>query len=141
MLATAYQTLLHYALKTWNGSSESRLEAAELVAFIQSVLALLPSTSSASAERSRNLVLFGELFIDVVWAIDSELDEVILDAKSAIAHKNSEEGKDKVTAEVAEKAEELQKAADGDKGTLAELMKMLLVRIFLRNHVSYSHYM
>ena len=46
--------------------------------------ARLRSSSSTSATKSSNLALFGEIVVDMVWSIDTELEEIQADAKVAI---------------------------------------------------------
>jgi THO complex subunit 2 len=88
VLTTAYHTLLCSTLRTW--SFKDSLTADAFLAFVQSVLDGLPSSSSTSATNSSNSVLFGEIVVDMVWSIDAELEEIQADAKVAIA--NSEQG-------------------------------------------------
>jgi len=82
VLTTAYHTLLCSTLSTW--SFQDTLTADAFVAFVQSVLDGLPSSSSTSATKSSNLALFGEIAVDMVWSIDTELEEIQADAKVAI---------------------------------------------------------
>lgn len=84
VLTTAYHTLLSSALRTW--SSKDALSADGFVAFVRSVLDALPSSSSTPGPDSSNTSLFGEILVDMVWSIDAELDEVLADAKVAIAN-------------------------------------------------------
>ncbi|KAH8118538.1 transcription factor/nuclear export subunit protein 2-domain-containing protein [Phellopilus nigrolimitatus] len=128
VLATAYQTLLHAVLQTWNAVSKAPFGAETLVGFVQSVLANLPSTSSVSAERSHNLVLFGELLVDLIWAVDSELDEIIADARIATSSGagSSENEKMKETAEGKANADQAKKTAESDKETVADFLRRLL---------------
>ena len=88
VLTTAYHTLLCSTLSTW--SFKDTLSADTFLAFVQSVLDGLPSSSSASASKSSNAALFGEMIVDMVWSIDAELEEIQADAKVAIA--NMEQG-------------------------------------------------
>ncbi|THH08122.1 hypothetical protein EW145_g2921 [Phellinidium pouzarii] len=129
VLATAYQTLLHAMLQTWTSPSYAWLNSETFVNFVEEVLLNLPSSSSASVERSRNLVLFGELLVDLIWAIDAELDEIVADARIVFGSSGSvnveENVKDSVQAKT--KAETAKKMAESDKETLAELVKKLLV--------------
>jgi THO complex subunit 2 len=93
VLTTAYHTLLCSTLSTW--SPEHPLTADAFLAFVQSVLDGLPSSSSTSSSDSSNTALFGEIVVDMVWSIDAELDEILADAKVAIANveQGSESGK------------------------------------------------
>ncbi|OCB90862.1 hypothetical protein A7U60_g1886 [Sanghuangporus baumii] len=126
VLATAYQSLLHAVLRIWSPESKPRLAPEDLVAFIHSVFAELPSSSSPSTERSRNLVSFGELLVDNIWAIDGELDEIISDAKGVVASRSSEAGKERGNSDEVAKASEMQKTAESDKDMLSQLLKLLL---------------
>ena len=87
MLTTAYHTLLCSTLRTW--SPIDTLTADTFLAFLQSVLDGLPS-SSTSSTNSSNVALFGEIVVDMVWSIDAELDEILADTKVALA--NVEQG-------------------------------------------------
>lgn len=138
MLASAYQTLLHTTLRTWSSQSKTRLDALEFVSFIQSTLNELPSSSSVSTERPRHLVLFGELLVDLIWSLDGDLDEVIADAKAASSNHAGEDPNERDGRDSAVKAEAARKVAETDKETLAELLKMLLVRVLSQcsNHLA-----
>ena len=125
MLATVYQSLLHAVLRVWSPGSKPHLSPEDLISFIQSVFAELPSSSSPSTERSRSVVLFGELLVDNIWAIDGELDEIISDAKGVAA--NGASNADKETSSEAKKAAGVQKTAESDKQTLSSLVKLLRV--------------
>ena len=78
-------------------------------------------------ERSRHIILFGELLVDNIWAIDSELDEIIADAKAVISGQGAEDEKGQGEAKDTPKAAEAQKVGEGDKATLSQLLKLLLV--------------
>lgn len=84
----------------------------------------LPSTSTAGPERPYELVRFGELFVDLIWAIDGELDDVIADMKGLLDKKGD------AAQSSSEKAQDAQKVAETDKATLALLVRRLLVRVF-----------
>jgi len=83
VLTTAYHTLLCSTLTTWSPSGA--LTPDTFVAFVQSVLDGLPSSSSTSAASS-NAVMFGEMVVDMVWSIDVELEEIQFDAKAAMVN-------------------------------------------------------
>ena len=131
-LATAYQALVHSALQRFSTSFAIQLDADTLVTFVKSVSDALPSTSTAGSERPHELMRFGELLVDLIWAIDSELDEVITDVKGFIANdkKAQEEGVQR-SGEKVQAAESGQKIAETDKGTLALVIRKLVVRIFV----------
>lgn len=73
--------------------------------------------------------LFGELLVDLIWVIDGELDEVISDAKSALADNTLKDRE--VNAK--ERVESIKKTAEGDKGRLAVFLKSLLVSAGFRD--------
>jgi THO complex subunit 2 len=87
VLTTAYHTLLCSTLRTW--SPHDTLTADAFLAFLQSVLDGLPSSSTLSTNSS-NVAPFGEIVVDMVWSIDAELDEILADTKVALA--NVEQG-------------------------------------------------
>lgn len=135
-LTTMHQALLFCSLKSWPSMGTLPVEA--YVSFAQSVLEALPSSSSQSATQSPNVAIFGEYFVDIVWSLDVELEELLSDAKTA-------------TGEAAAKALKVVQLAEEDKATLAHLVKrfsvspcsfdlMLLCLILLRNLVCWTHH-
>lgn len=133
--------MLYATLLTW--PSQHKLDLAALVSFTQSVLEDLPSSSSPS-QKSANLLRFGEVIVDVVWAVDSELDEVIMDAKAVIgpdeADKNGKisptqrkAGPKDEQNETAEAAVKAKSTAEADKLSLANFISKLLVCSFRRS--------
>ncbi|KAG2148090.1 transcription factor/nuclear export subunit protein 2-domain-containing protein [Suillus clintonianus] len=130
-LTTAYHALLLSALTTWQ--PKHSLNAQALVAFIQSVLLALPSSSSARAGPPVHNAVFGEILVDVLWSTDAQLDEFLADAKSALVGSEQASGgyqvKDttkKDTTDGAVKASRLRYLVEQDKDTLSELVKRLL---------------
>lgn len=96
--------------------------------FIQSVLGSLPSPSSA---KSSSAIAFSELLVDLLWAVDVELDDLYVDANNALANADRGnavvgEGADPVAA-VARVAR-VKQNAEADKQTLAKLIQQLVVR-------------
>lgn len=108
-LYTAYNTLLTATLSSW--STHKNLTPAIFVAFVQSVLSSLPSTSSSITEPS-SLTWLGGSLVDMIWSIDVELDELVVEAKFSEATSGNEH----------------QKNGERDKQVVAELVKRLLVR-------------
>lgn len=126
VLSTVYHTIITATLETW--APPKSLSAQAVVNFVQSVLEGLPSPSSA---KSPHAIVFGEILVDLIWAIDSELDDIHQDAKLALA--NAEQGNappvaegDDATAVLARVAKAKQ-SAESDKQTLAETVKLLVV--------------
>ncbi|KAG2361997.1 transcription factor/nuclear export subunit protein 2-domain-containing protein [Suillus spraguei] len=119
-LTTAYHALLLSVLTTWQ-PKQNALNAQALVAFIQSVLLALPSSSSARAD-----------FVDVLWSADAQLDEFLADAKSALVGSEQASGGQQVKGtpkdimDGTEVAVRLRHSVEQDKETLSELVKRLL---------------
>lgn len=132
-LTTAYHALLLSVLTTWQ-PKQNALNAQGLVAFIQSVLLALPSSSSARAGPPVQNIVFGEILVDVLWSTDAQLDEFLADAKSALVSSEQAPGGQQVkdtpkkdTTDSAEHAARLRHFVEQDKETLSELVKRLLV--------------
>ncbi|KAG2043203.1 transcription factor/nuclear export subunit protein 2-domain-containing protein [Suillus americanus] len=131
-LTTAYHALLLSVLTTWQ-PKQNALNAQAFVAFIQSVLLALPSSSSARAGPPVQNIVFGEILVDVLWATDAQLDEFLADAKSALVGSEQASGSQQVkdtlkkdTTDGAGKAALLKHFVEQDKETLSELVKRLL---------------
>lgn len=103
-LYTAYNTLLAATLSSW--TTHKNLTPATFVTFVQAVLSGLPSTSSSTTEPS-SLTWLGGSLVDMIWSIDVELDELVVEAK----FNETTSGK-----------------GERDKQVVAELVKRLLVR-------------
>ncbi|KAG0699864.1 transcription factor/nuclear export subunit protein 2-domain-containing protein [Suillus ampliporus] len=130
-LTTAYHALLLSVLTTWQ--PKHSLNAQALIAFIQSVLVALPSSSSARAGPPVQNVVFGEILVDVLWSLDAQLDEFLADAKSALLGSEQASGGQQVkdspkkdTTDGAGKAARLRQFVEQDKDTLSELVRRLL---------------
>ena len=113
-------------LHTWSASKP--LSSQALVKFIHSVLESLPSPSSTKPSHA---VVFGELLVDVIWAVDAELDDIQQDAKIALA--NAEQGNGPIVAEgvdataVLARVAKAKQAAEGDKEALSATVNLLAV--------------
>jgi THO complex subunit 2 len=97
------------------------------VVFVHSVLESLPSSSSTT---SVNAIVFGELMVDMIWAIDEELDEIIGDSKNLIAiYSESDTSNDKGSSmsTALGNAVKAKKAAEEDKETLIRIVVKFLV--------------
>ena len=90
MLTTAYYTLLSATLATW--SSKQTLTHEAFVAFVQSVLDGLPSSSSVSTGSSSHAAIFGEIITDMMWSVDAELEEIAGEAKAVVANCGDQSG-------------------------------------------------
>jgi THO complex subunit 2 len=91
---------------------------------------LLSLPSSSQVPSSPAATVLGELLIDTMWSIDSQLDDVIADSKaSMVAQSEKEKGNGQVNGQSEESGALLSRdAAIKDKGTLLEVVKFLLVR-------------
>jgi THO complex subunit 2 len=122
-LVTTYHTLLSATLSLW--PPENPLPPSAFTAFVKSMLLSLPSSSQVASSPAATAL--GELLIDTMWSIDSQLDDVIADSKVTIAAQEKEN--EQVNGQSDESGALLSRdAAMKDKGTLLELVKHLLVR-------------
>ncbi|OBZ76414.1 THO complex subunit 2 [Grifola frondosa] len=119
VLTTVYHALIGSTLLTWSPKKPLSVDA--FVAFVQSVLDHLPSSSIAS-DKSANVISFGEILVDAVWSIDSELEEILADAKNAAS--SAEQGA--MPAATVAQIVKAKKNAEADKETLVLVVKRLL---------------
>ena len=72
---------------------------------------------------------FGETLVDMIWAIDAELDELLADAKAALAACDGQTSaaNGNVSA-LLSKARKAKQDAERDKDTIQLIVKKLLVR-------------
>ncbi|PFH52601.1 hypothetical protein AMATHDRAFT_74079 [Amanita thiersii Skay4041] len=124
VLTTAYHTILCSALFTW--SSKPSLTPSVFVNFVRSVLNNLPSSSNSSPSSSPHAAVFGEHLVDMIWSLDAELDEIISDAKAAIASSGVEQDKSKSAADAFAKTQKVKSNAESDKDTLQSIVRKLL---------------
>ncbi|KAI9063149.1 hypothetical protein FKP32DRAFT_1651303 [Trametes sanguinea] len=118
-LITVYHALLSSTLLSW--PVKKQLSVDSVVAFVQSVLDHLPS-SSAPSEKSPNVVAFGEVLVDVIWSIDSELEEIVGDAKTAASA--AEQGSMSPT--TVDQVVKAKTNAESDKTTIESIVRRLL---------------
>ncbi|TBU49613.1 transcription factor/nuclear export subunit protein 2-domain-containing protein [Dichomitus squalens] len=119
-LTTAYHALLSATLLSW--SPKKSLSVNDVIAFVRSVIDHLPSTSAGS-ENNPNVVAFGEILVDIIWAIDSELEEILGDAKGTAT--TAEQGS--LSAATVAQAVKARSNAESDKETLVAVVRRLLV--------------
>lgn len=126
-LTTAHHTLLTSTLTTW--SPKYTLTPVAFVAFVQSVLDALPSSSSPSSTSSSNAAIFGEHLIDMIWAVDAALDEIVAEAKLTIAQ-GGEQGALTTSdlSAIFSKAKKTKQSAENDKETVTVIVRKLVVR-------------
>ena len=129
VLTTAYHTLIYATLVTW--SPPQPLSPAGFADFVQSVLINLPSSSNTSAKSPTHATIFGDHLVDMIWSVDTELDELLTEARAASAV-SADQSKlsTKDLATIISKAKKAQQNAENDKQRIQAIVKKLLVRPF-----------
>ncbi|KZT71598.1 hypothetical protein DAEQUDRAFT_763816 [Daedalea quercina L-15889] len=123
-LTTVYHALLVCVLRSW--PAQPALTSDSFVKFVQSMFERLPSSSSP-ASGSSNAVPFSELLVDVVWSVDAELEDIISDAKSALAEEQKGADSSKLfDRDAVAKGLRTKQSAEEDKETLAVIVRRLL---------------
>jgi THO complex subunit 2 len=122
VLVTVYETLFLAAFAS--RTPKHPLTIDDFVAFVQSVLDHLPSSSSSSSTRSSNISAFGEHLVDIVWSLDAGLDEVLVEAKTVVTACEQNGGDMNATLV---KAAKVKQQAEADKSTICSIVKKLLV--------------
>jgi hypothetical protein len=144
LLMTAYHTLLSSSLASW--SPKHTLSPEAFVTFVQSVLDGLPSSSSTSTISTSNAAVFGEILIDMLWSVDAELEEIVVEAKSALANCVDHSGASHAETKGSQvlkncsasysRVMKVKENAENDKEVVTVIVQKLLVR--LRLHFLYS---
>jgi len=135
VLTTAYHTLLCATLSTWTPNNP--LTPSAFVEFVTSVLTSLPSTSS---KLPSNAASFGDYLVDMIWSVDTELDELLSEARiaaAASAEQTNMSAKD--LSLLTSRAKKAQQNAEVDKQRIPVIVKKLLVRM-LSNSKVVSHF-
>ena len=131
ILTTAYHTLIYATLVAW--SPLQPLSPAGFAEFVQSVLINLPSSesSNATAKSPTHATIFGDHLVDMIWFVDTELDELLNKARAAAAI-SADQSKlsTKDLATIISKAKKAQQNAENDKQHIQAIVKKLLVRPF-----------
>jgi len=107
------------------------------VEFVASVLTSLPSTSS---KLPSNAAIFGDYLVDMIWSVDTELDELLGEARiaaTASAEQTKLSAKD--LSLLTSRAKKAQQNAEVDKQRIPVIVKKLLVRIPSNSNVV-SHF-
>ena len=131
-LVTAYHILLSATISLW--PPKYPLAPTSFTAFVKSMLHALPSSSQDAPSPAATVL--GELLMDSMWSVDSQLDEVIADSKALIAAQ-SEREREQVNGRLDESGAVLNRdAATKDKGTLLEVVRLLLVRLVVLSRSS-----
>nr|GAT53854.1 predicted protein [Mycena chlorophos] len=118
-LETVYTVLLDALLATW--SPTYFLPLPSFVSFVKSVVDALPSSSSSPSPAAFAL---GEQLVDAISQLDSLLEEIVLDAKTAMS--NCGENPRGQLATTFAHARKAKQTAEVDKGVLVQVMKRLL---------------
>lgn len=125
VLMTVYHTLLCATLSTWN--LPHSLTPVAFVEFLNSVLSSLPSTSNPSQVHS-NTAIFGDYLVDVIWSVDTELDELLGEARLAVTASSSQTHlSQKELSHLTSKVKKAQQLAEIDKQRIPVIVKKLLV--------------
>lgn len=128
-LTTVYHALLVSALTSWPIQPALTVDA--FVKFVRLMFERLPSSSS-TASSSPNAVPFSQLLVDVVWSVDAELEDIISDAKSALAEEQKGADSSKsFDRDAVAKGLHTKQSAEEDKETLVGVVRRLLVRVNL----------
>lgn len=134
ILTTAYHTLLCATLSTWTPSNP--LSPAAFVEFISSVLSSLPSTSSSLPS---NAAVFGDHLVDMIWSVDTELDEFLSEARLAATSAEEANLSARDMSLLTSKARKVQQNVENDKQRIPALVKKLLVCDFCIGS-AFSHF-
>lgn len=125
-LTTVYHALLVSILTSWPAQPALTVDA--FIQFVQSIFERLPSSSS-SAANPPNMAPFSEVLVDVVWSVDTELEDFISDAKSALAEEQKGADASKTfDRDAVARGLRTKQSAEEDKETLAVIVRRLLVR-------------
>lgn len=132
VLTTAYHTLIYATLVTW--SPPHPITPAGFADFVQSVLVSLPSSSTTTAKSPTHATIFGDHLVDMIWSVDTELDELLSEARAASTVSPDQSklpAKDFATNIT--KAKKAQQNAETDKQRIQAIVKKLLVRPFFQS--------
>jgi hypothetical protein len=118
-LSMMYNTLLSATLKSW--APAHPLAPDTFVTFVVSVLQALPSSSSATAlsVSSPDVVAFSEMFSNILWIVDLELDDTEAAASGVPAEDT----------EAAGGAATIRQVAGSDRDTLMHIVHGLMVSV------------
>jgi len=95
------------------------------VEFVTSVLLSLPSTSS---NLPSNAAIFGDHLVDMIWSVDTELDEFLSEARQAATSPAEETHlSTRDMSLLTSKARKVQQNVENDKQRIPVLVKRLLV--------------
>lgn len=116
-------------MKTWG--LKWQLGPRDFVNFVVSVLTRLPSSSTLTGSwlSSRDVTLFGEHLVDMIWALDVELEENLLQARTLLADEAAK--KNPAMAKSLEAAKLAKDSAESDKVTLQTIIRSFLVCKFV----------
>lgn len=121
-LTTGYHTLLSSVLSIW--SPQHSLSVHTFVDFVRRVLNDIPSSSSGPSTA------FGEHLVDIIWTVDAQLDEILVDARTSLSAISDSDQSSSSSAIVSQLSaiKKAKQAAEGDKEKMQVLVKKLLVR-------------
>lgn len=125
ILTTVYNTLLCATLLTW--SPAHPLTPTAFADFVQSVLRSLPSSSNEAEVQPSHVTVFGDYLIDMIWSVDTQLDELLAEARSAVAAAADGKVAGKDLTALVNKAKKAQQNAETDKQRIPSIVMKLLV--------------
>ncbi|KZW03863.1 hypothetical protein EXIGLDRAFT_715906 [Exidia glandulosa HHB12029] len=106
------------------------IKPADVASFVHKLVNQLPSSSSAPDHATTNAI--DETLVDVLWALDTHIDDIIQDAVAVERAANAPKKDGDATMATDQDADRLANAkakrasADADRATLAEVVKLLL---------------
>ncbi|KAH9943361.1 transcription factor/nuclear export subunit protein 2-domain-containing protein [Epithele typhae] len=120
VLTTVYQALLSSTLTSF--SAKKTISVDSVISFIRSVLEHLPS-SSTGKDKNPSIAAIGDVLVDIIWSIDGELEEILLDAKNMATAADQ----DTLSPTTVAQAVTSKENAESDKATLVSLLRRFLV--------------
>lgn len=94
---------------------------------MQSVLRSLPSSSNAPERLPSHIAIFGDYLVDMIWSVDTELDELLAEARLAATASGDGEISYKDLTALVNKAKKAQQNAETDKQRIPSIVMKLLV--------------
>ncbi|KIY72984.1 hypothetical protein CYLTODRAFT_343075 [Cylindrobasidium torrendii FP15055 ss-10] len=123
---SVYQALLYATVATWTG--KAKLTGSAFTNFVKSAVDGMPSTSTASPPAVDPMrATFGEHLVDIIWALDIDLDEVAAEAKAASGNSNPE---------VVKRGTLKAGIVEADRVTLADITRALLVAGIIDKYIA-----
>lgn len=131
-LYDAFHTLIAHSISSLC-QTQFTLKPSAIAAFLHKLVQALPSSSTGNAPEPATASAIDETIVDVLWAIDAHIDDNIQDAvaveRAANAPKQQpQDGTADDTSDRLARAKAKRAKAEADRATVAEVLKLLLVR-------------